>query len=178
MLSNILSTIICQEFEKNPTFKTPGYLSSVDTAMRVDFRLAVNSAVEEGYRHLSLLIFGAGSNYIKVFARLRWTVIEIADLDGDDNIRKPYTEGETPWILLSDHDSCWRSDGVERVIAQYSDRLSTLEWMGSSNGWYTAMKLTEDEIKSLAKLWRNRTYEKLWDLEFQFSVADAASGKS
>src|SRR5271157_6011394 len=115
MLTNILSTIICQEFEKAPVFKTPGYMSSIDTAMLVNFRLAIDSEVEEGYRHLSLLIFGGGCNYIKVFARLKWTVVELSALNDDEAPSNSYTEGETPWILLSDHDSCWRSDGVEHL---------------------------------------------------------------
>lgn len=176
MLTNILSTIICQEFEKSSVFKTPGYMSSFDTAMLVNFRLAIDTSVEEGYRSLSLLIFGGGSNYIKVFAQLKWTVVELHALDGDDEPSKSYTKGETSWILLSDHDSCWRSDGVEQVIRHFGDRLSMIDYLGSTNGWYTARKLREDEIKSLEQLWRHRTYQKLGDLEFHFPVtANSAS---
>jgi hypothetical protein len=145
-------------------------MSSVNTAMLVDFSLSVDFDVEDGYRNLELLIFGAGSNYIKVFARLKWNVVPCDALDEDDGLKSgcKYTEGITGWILLSDHDSCWRSDGVGNLLFTFRQRLSSIEWLHAKNGWFTALKLDHAEIDALRSLWQHRTYQKISEQEFKF----------
>lgn len=87
---------------------------------------------EDGYRHVELLIY-APYNYVGVFIRENWNVISLDDLEydeesGEQYIKKgkDYSQGVGEWRRLSYHDSCWRSDGVDRLLHEYKDRLQTL----------------------------------------------------
>jgi hypothetical protein len=169
MIHGVISSIICAEFESNSKFTLKRYLTSRDTAMRLEFALH-SCKGEEGYRHLEIAIFGAGSNYIKVYARIKWSVIPEKAIDGDNSLKEgyAYTEGETPWVLLSDHDSCWKSDGVASIIASFRERISHLNTVGCAGSWYKAWKLSALEQAMFLDLAKNRTYAKLQDLEFRF----------
>jgi hypothetical protein len=147
MLTTIISRMICEEFEQNPAFKSV-YRTSPTNAMKVTFSLNRDFNVEDGYRDLDILIFGGGSNYIKVYARLRWNVVANEGVDVTGNTLLDgygYVEGATPWRLYSDHDSGWRTDGVEGIIWTFRDRLSAIG-TGFSR-WYTVESLSPEEVK-------------------------------
>jgi hypothetical protein len=100
MISNILSNIICTEFEKSI-----GKFNK-DTAM--DLKIALypyhgtpnDEICEDGYRNLYIRIF-APNNYVAVLIKEDWTVINSNDIDHENDCLKKgkkYTEGNTGWI--------------------------------------------------------------------------------
>ena len=133
---NVLSTIITTAFtnevgkfqSKNP----------IKQGMLVTFGTDINHDKEDGYRYFDLLVYGP-MNYVGVYIRRRWTVIDLNDLnfndDGDATIRfgKDYESGETPWEMISYHDSGWR-EGVRRVLDDYGQDFSILRT--GSDSWY------------------------------------------
>jgi hypothetical protein len=177
----IVSSIICSEFRKE--FQSPerqkneGFLSEPNKAMMVRFKLTPDFEVEEGYRNLSILIFGAGRNYITVMAKLDWTVIQNEDINDDgEGLKKgkEYTEGETPWVHFSCHDSCWTSDGVESIIQMFRNRINCMD--SRFDRWYETMTLTPEQIKDFNQITRDTREGKLTHsrkfetLEFKFPV--------
>lgn len=90
---------------------------------------------EEGYRYLDVLIY-APMNYVGVYRRERWDVIPEADLGDDDEGPLPgksYTKGESPWKLVSYHDSGW-PEGISNILQK--EHLLTWAHVGGDNGWY------------------------------------------
>jgi hypothetical protein len=166
MNSNIVSSIICSEFQKR--FRDNVGCTAADRAMLVKFSLNIDHEVEDGNRHLELLIFGNESNYIKVFARLDWRVRQSGEFDQPDGAE---AEGKTPWVLLADHDSCWRGDGVESLLSSFQEQISCIDSLFTTDGWYSTKKMTASEIGELRDLWTNRTQANLKSLEFHFPVA-------
>lgn len=148
----IVESIICTEFEKNV-----GRWQSKENepkAMLVTFRLDVNYKIEEGYRHLDLMLYGP-QNYVGVFARERWVVIPREDLECDEYfdtmVKKDaqYQKGQTPWMMEGYHDTCWR-DAVDRVIWANQDRINSIG--GKFSDWYSKIQVTEEFIKKLGPL--------------------------
>ena len=189
MFENIVQAIICSEFNRifgrgrvslESQDKNKQTLTDPDHAMVVKFSLSPDYDVEDGYRNLSLLIFGGGSNYISVFSKLDWNVaplsptgeaLQYTTLPTDD---PQYTKGETPWVLEGCHDSCWR-DAVGRLLRDYRERIITIDWV--FGGWYKTVSISAEEKRQLSVITRNtpgyggsgdRT--KLSDLEFKFAA--------
>lgn len=159
MLATILETIICVEFEKQFPEK---FESRKDEpkAMLVSFNKRINYDTEQGYRHLHLAIY-ASSNYVFVAEMDDWNVISLDDLEYDDGNQdsyikpgKDYVKGKSDWKRLSYHDSCWRSDGVNRFIWEHRDELNGIDnWVFKKN-WYDIVpvsKLSDDRFEKLIR---------------------------
>ena len=132
MLANTVAGIIGAEFDKNVgRFQID---NDEQIAMQVEFRLHGNYEVdpEYCYRHLKLRLFAEG-NYITVMLYED----EINGNDGDSN---------TGWLLVADHDSCWR-DGLQDVLRLYENCIAYMETFFQADGWYTKHPMTEEEIK-------------------------------
>lgn len=112
-------------------------------AFLVSFKTKTNYTVEEGYRHIDLLIY-APMNYVQVWVRERWDVIPIEDLEddgqGDTLVRAgcSYTKGETTWALMADHDSCW-TEGVHNILRTHEDKIHLLE--SSLGNWFQVVRV-------------------------------------
>lgn len=133
---NLLRDVIAQTFEERvgrdeiqKAAKRQNPRGECDTpkCLRVSFKLRVDHAIEEGYRHLDIVIF-APHHYVGVYTRERWDTIAIADMEDDDGELVPkrgkdYTKGASTWKRYSYHDSCWRSDGIERILLEYEDKI-------------------------------------------------------
>lgn len=134
MWENIIADIICDTFERHVGRNQCN--KPEPKAMLIDFRVHVDHSKEDGYRHAQLIIYGH-TNYVQVWKKETWDVIPIEDLeDEDDGGPKPgkdYVKGETEWKLMSEHDSCWRSDGVQRFLWDIRDKVSILSRIGQ---WY------------------------------------------
>ena len=169
-MSDIVASIISSQFESLCGSKDRKIADH--EAMVVKFRLHPDHNVEDGYRHLTLLIFGSDDNSISVYAKTDWTVIRNEWSDGESLLgNHEYVEGCTPWVLYSCHDSCWRSDGVECIISEFKERISILD---SFHGWYAIESLSEAQIKELKEIRRAKysgtPWRKVSDVEFKFSL--------
>jgi hypothetical protein len=132
---NIIADIICQTFRDEV-----GIFQSRrehPEAMHIEFRLPLDHDKEDGYRYVDLVLF-AHNNYVQVMKRDRWIVISHDDMwydsAQDELFIKPgkdYTEGNTGYSVISDHDSGWR-DGVGRFLEEYKNKLNGL----SGVNWY------------------------------------------
>lgn len=156
MLQRILSSIICDTFErqvgrwqgKNKTRK----------AMKIRFRLSVDFDTEDGYRWLDLIIYGP-HNYVYVFTQESWNLYHLEDVEsytGDQSIvfkpGKGYEMGKTALKLHSFHDSCWR-DAVNRIIKDYENRLKGLDSIGP---WFEVIEVMQDMEKEFSDIERSR----------------------
>jgi hypothetical protein len=141
VLQYILQSIICDEFEKNiGRMQWKKHLDGGTMhCMEMTFKLH-EASYEDGapslYPAAQLLIFGA-SNYIGVYYR-------------ESESRDEFG----PWQHLSQHDSCWKSDGVDRFISRYSDRMATLGWHGGicNNQWYLRREVSKEEAEQLREI--------------------------
>lgn len=85
-------------------------------ALKVTFRTRIDYDKEEGYRYMDLVVYAA-FNYVSVYVRERWTVLDINDISdeldpsGENQIEegKDYVDGSTEWRQIAHHDSGWRS---------------------------------------------------------------------
>lgn len=113
-LQHLLTSLIRSEFlaragkwqERDPSHK----------AMLFSFAIPTKAG-EEGYRDLDVLIY-APANYVGVYTRERWNVINESDLGDDDEGPLPgkdYEKGESAWTCAAYHDSCW-SEGIEEIL--------------------------------------------------------------
>lgn len=147
-MKNIVSNIIAQEFEKN----VGRWQSKKITphAMKITFHLNNNWDLEEGYRHLQILIYGP-MNYVGVFVKEDWNIIPVDEIEDEDSLKPgcDYRRGSTPWKLMSYHDSCWRSDGLNSILSLHKDRINCLDSIGH---WYTLEEVTEELSKQLDPL--------------------------
>ncbi len=173
MDKHIVASIICAEFRK--AFEDTRGFSERSKGMKVTFNLRLDYTREEGYRKLEMLIFGGGSNYISVFGRLAWTVVPVEGLATDDGLKPgyDYTDGSTPWVHFSCHDSCWTSDGVESVLSLFNERVISMETR--YDRWYEAVDLSDEELEAFQEITRETragraTHSRnLTNLEFQFA---------
>lgn len=135
-LAYLLGTAICRTFER-----VAGKWQSKKPepkAFVVEFSTSIDHDKEEGYRYVDLVIY-AECNYVNVYARERWNVIPLEDLEyneeEDDTYVKPgkdYVEGSSPWTLLCSHDSGWTS-AVQEFLSQNARKLQTF---GASEDFY------------------------------------------
>lgn len=139
----ILSDIICDTFEEKVGRNNP------DKALKVSFHVNPDYSKEDGNRYMDLLIWGP-MNYVAVFFRDRWNVIDLSDLeddgDGDTYIRPGatgYVEGEGALQLKAYHDSCWREDGVKRILFEYLDKVASLD-NGLKRDFYEVIDVTDE----------------------------------
>ena len=137
MLEWIIDHIICDEYHN--AFRA----TNCTDAMKLSFHLRIDYEREEGYRNLELFLW-SDSNYVGVFCRETWNVCDL-------NTRKA-TEGKSELRLLAFHDSCWRSDGVERFIFANSARFGGLSCLSH---WYSRVNDPEliAEFKRLIRSW-------------------------
>jgi hypothetical protein len=149
-MDNIIQSIICSQF--NSTF---GRDAALDTnsdrthAMQVRFSISPNYDLEDGYRNLTILLFGAGSNYIAVYAKMDWNLVS--------TVGEP-VKGETPWVCYGYHDSCWR-DSVGNILREFHGRINTIDYLFNGvTGWYKNVALTPGQIAEL-KAVRDARYE-------------------
>ena len=136
MISYILRTIICYEFDQNVgRMQYERHLRGEPMhAMQMNFKLHEEDYKSDPlYPGAQLLIFAA-SNYVGVYYR-------------ESKARDEFS----PWIHRSDHDSCWKDDGVSRFISRYRDRFATLDWHDGlcNNKWYSKIQVSEEFYKKL-----------------------------
>ena len=85
------------------------------------------------------------------------------------NGKYDYTEGDTGWILLGYHDSCWR-DTLRSLIHEYEDRMITIDSL--FGGWQKTVSIDDSLRKELhdkiKQHGRDGQSPKLKDLEFKF----------
>jgi len=137
MLTNILSNIIGTEYETQINSwreRKSGEISKV--AMSIIFAVNPEAPLEilpEGspwedcrYPKIEMLIYGK-TNYIGVFIR--------------EKILHP--KQESPWFLVSKHDSCWRSDGVNKVLHAFREHLINISEPFGKN-WYKRIEVDDD----------------------------------
>jgi len=167
VITGVIDSIICSEFDhKFGRSGSKGALSDPTDAMILTFGLSPFYDEEQGYRHLHLLLYGGGGNYISVYGKLDWNVIAHEDVLDDGTTKAEYTQGDTGWVLLCHHDSCWRG-AVHDIVWEYRDRinyLNTLFRIGFAHpdsphferaqhqGWYTRLTLTEEEQGRLREI--------------------------
>lgn len=115
-------------------------------AMLLSFSMPTQKG-EEGYRHSELLIY-APANYVAVFEREGWNVIQESDLEydeesGEDVIKEgcDYNKGSSPWVLLSYHDSCW-SDAIEGFFRKCKDSVAGFH----GSDWYKIVDINRYEL--------------------------------
>ena len=172
MYDSIVENIICSEFDnrygKGAGLETHSHPTH---AMQVTFNLHAEEG-EEGYRHLKVLIFGGGLNYISVYAKADWVVISDSDVVDDDYVKAEYTKGETPWVCYGHHDSGWR-EAVENLLKEFRHRVGSIDSLFVNRGWYNDVALTEEQIEELRQI-RYERYshgydrKKVSELEFKF----------
>jgi len=152
-MRNIVTSIICQEFETN--VGKWQVKNSETFGMQISFDLSCNPPIEKGYRHLDILIY-APMNYVAVMVKERWSVIASSDLVYDDNgdasIRKGsrgYVEGSTEWLVAGYHDSCWR-DSLNTVLRNNEERIVTLDT--DFKTWYKKVKMKKSFLDTIGDL--------------------------
>lgn len=104
------------------------------TAFKMTFAKQVPEG-EDGYRDYDLILY-APMDYVQVWVRERWDVIPLDHLEYDEDgngMVKPgcdYIKGEGPWILITNHDSCWR-DGVREFLSKKNKEIKHLTGFGA-----------------------------------------------
>lgn len=132
MIEGILSSIICDEYQKQ--FRDKG---NYRHAMKLEFALYLDYAKEDGHRNVELWLY-AEDNYVGVYSRENWTVRNSSDYNAK------YNKDTGEWKHLAFHDSCWRSDGVDSFIKRNRDRLNCLRGF---HGWYKRVEVTPEQVK-------------------------------
>jgi hypothetical protein len=134
-MHNIVADIISQTFSKEPGKHQAK--SEKPQAFVVSFSTRLDYNKEEGYRYLDLVLY-APHNYVQVWVRSSWNVIALEDLNDDGEGLKPgkdYTEGESQWECIGDHDSGWR-ESVREFL--YKNRAEILGFSSAAvfGEWY------------------------------------------
>lgn len=140
-MQHIVTKIITETFESE--IKRNQSENANPVAMKVTFDLSIDYSKEDGYRTLDMLIY-APMNYVGVIVRENWNVVSLSDIDNDNDCLKPdcdYVKGTTYWLYASYHDSCWRTDGVSRVIQENKERIISISPQRLS-GWYEKVAMT------------------------------------
>ena len=159
MLRWILGDIICREFDSNIGRNQGRKVNDMGgnaECMDLKFGIHIDHEKEDGYRFLEMRIFGY-LNYVTVAVRESWTVIPIDHLEynedaGELEIKEgfDYEEGQTPWMLISHHDSCWR-EGVNDILKDYEDKIAVIK-NESFRTWYTKKDLKIEEVAEMNNL--------------------------
>lgn len=167
-MKNIVQSIICNEYEKKFHRAEPG------RAMKVVFSLGNDWDVEYGYRHLEIILYDFGCNYVAVFGRTNWNVIRKEWSDGDYlQAGREYVKGETPLVLYGYHDSCWR-EAVGSVLRDFEQRIVSIDTL-FDGGWAKSITVDADlskvmngTIRSTPGYGGEGKRAKLYDLDFKF----------
>jgi hypothetical protein len=187
MFENIIQSIICAQYEhtlgrSRPINRDTGAIATdPNNAMEITFSLSNHWDREDGYRHLKILIYGGGSNYIGVYGSLDWSVIENEAILDDDTTAHAYTEGKTPWVLYGYHDSGWR-EAVGYILREFSERISCINALfNGATGWYKVVPISKSAADALSDINRSRydsrskeSWKRLSELEFQFPDVEKA----
>lgn len=139
-LLSIISRMICETFEKE--IGKNQQKNEKQFAIDIHFSLSVDYDKEDGYRWLHLRIF-APRNYVVVLKKESWKIIE----------NEKTNENSEDWKIIADHDSCWRDDGVRRIIREYSNKISHISQL---SGWYQKTELSSEKIEEISELRKNR----------------------
>lgn len=113
MVATIIIDTFGSEVGKWGGHGTPPSLGTPKKALLVEFRTPTNYDIEDGYRHIDLLIY-ADHNYAGVYVRERWNVWSPVEDDAIVHENK----GASEWQCLAYHDSGW-TEGVERLLCDW-----------------------------------------------------------
>jgi hypothetical protein len=124
--------------------------------MKLTFRLNLDYDLEEGYRHLQVLIYGV-MNYVGVLVKEDWTVIPVDELEEEDGVKKDcdYRTGETPWKMGCYHSSWGRTDGIDHILNEHNDRINGLDTL---DHWYGVVDLSDDLLHELTTMMTSQDY--------------------
>lgn len=137
MYSRMLSELICLAYEDIE--------AKHNTALCINFSIAEDSPsainIKGDYRYpaYQLVIYGK-SNYVGVFIR--------------DSIMPPDKTSE--WFLLARHDSCWRSDGVDRFI--YRVEKYIIHFQGLADHPFRQVKIPRQLQEELSSITYGNTH--------------------
>jgi len=139
MLTWILSHIIENTFETE--VGKDQYKNEEKKCLDVIFSLYQEEKENVHYPKLVLRIF-AEHNYVAVLTKETWK-----DDEGEGK--------DSEWKLYSYHDSCWRTDGVDRVISDYQYKLNTIG-EAFKKKWYEITTLLPQDIDEIKKIRRKK----------------------
>jgi len=161
-MNSVVSTILCctiDDFRRQlRAFKDFSKNDLQNIALQFTFDLRVNCVKEVGYRHLDLIAW-APRNYVGIFTKERWNVLSNDDLedseDGEIIIKKgkDYNIGSSDYEIHSYHDSCWREDGVRRVLYE---RESVIRGIDSLSTFYRTINVDDELQNKFRQLIDNR----------------------
>lgn len=148
MYSNILSDIICQQYEESIEKNRQGLNNK---ALLISFSINVfknpptvlKNIKDERYPSYDLLIFGE-SNYIGVYLK--------------DSMLHP--EEKSQWYCLAYHDSCWRSDGVNNFLWRAEKYINIIR---NYDHWFKVIKFTASEKQILREVKNNYILHPLFE---------------
>lgn len=140
MLEWIVKQIICDEYQKK--FKDCS-VAEKGKGMLLSFSLnglnCVDLTEDCFYPVLQILLYSE-SNYTGVYTRT---------FDVHGLVKK---KGE--YDVISYHDSCWKTDGVERILYEFSEKIICLSGLSY---WYESVEIDEDSKNTLRRI-RNEKY--------------------
>lgn len=167
MLTNCLTDIICSTFMTNELRNQRRFgLGTHGNMMTVVFRRHIDYTVEDGYRYIELVLY-APTDYVLVAARQTWRVLDVRGLDQDHDGEwvipkdRGYISGKGPFMVCSYHDSCWRTEGVNRVITAIESKVLGMH-APRGERWYSIVPVTDDIIM----LCNDVNGSKSWDKNF------------
>lgn len=134
----LFSKIIDQTFEKEAGKGQANQPSP--KSMLITFRTHTDTQREEGYRWVEFLLW-APNNYVQVWSRDYW---DVAPVEDGERTTDDYSKGSDDWVLLANHDSCWR-DAVDKFLRERGDRIYSFNPPG---GWYKIQEPPKDLPKS------------------------------
>lgn len=146
--AGIIARIICQTYE-SVFRRKQGFENK---AMQVAFNLRLNEG-EDGDRYLILVLFGHG--YVCVAYREEWRIRPEPNVMRLD-FRSRYTEGKSEWVIMSNHDSCWRDDGVQKFMRENMERMCGIDIVLRLSGvtWFEEHEMTADDHREMAEALR------------------------
>jgi len=147
MVENILSTIICDEFERqirpHDGKQWPhkhGLKFTFSLWYRDDERMS-----RDGFYPKTEMLLYAECNYVGVYVRTY-------DVHGLDT-----KEEDAKWECMSHHDSCWRTDGVQRFLWENREILNGIGQVFKP--WCEKVEVNEELKEELREI-RRRKYNR------------------
>jgi len=140
---NTLTKIINEEYERkvrqDNTNPNKLYGRPLPKAMLLRFRIEEAKSKEYKETYLEMMIFGQG--YVTVLHRITHSR---DNYRSGDELKERLIK-QTDWIKDCCHDSCWRYDGIERLISGYQYRDSKWDISGIDElfGWYSVIDLDD-----------------------------------
>lgn len=143
MLHSALANIICTTFERHCGVWQSKKEREHRVALLVTFRMYGTwlPELEKHTLRAAQLAVYAPMNYVGVAWREGPRVHPTSFVQ---------TDPVTPWTKLSYHDSCWRSDGVERFLWDERDQIAYIDDMFSDD-WYSVLTAPDDLIECITK---------------------------